>query len=319
MKTTVVGSYPKISENGGANLRSAITRWEQKQLNDAQLKEAYEKTVERVIREQEEAGLDLVTDGQIWRDDLLRPFSQRLDGCEVGGLTRFYNNNFYYRQPLVKGEIRRERPLTLDEFETAKRFAKKPLKVVLPGPYTLACLSEDSHYRDFKKLLFKFAEAVNAEGKFLEKNGASYLQLDEPSLAGGGRDGFEAAFEAIAQAVHGWQGKKGITVYFGGAGKFLECLVALPVDVIGLDLVESPKDLDAIGKGFPKELALGCVDARNTKMEDKKQLQKLFAQAAKRVASEKLYVNPNCGLEFLPHETARKKLVNMVEAVHEFQ
>ena len=318
MKTTVIGSYPKISENGGVNLRSAITQWEQKKINDAQLKEAYEKTVQRVIREQEEAGLDIITDGQIARDDLLRPFAARLGGCAVGGMTRFFNNNFYYRQPIVQGEIRHERPLTVEEFDLAKRFAKKPLKVALPGPLTLTNLCEDTVYKDFKKLLFKFAEAINAEGRLLEKAGVTTIQIDEPSLAFQ-KDNLDSVFQAIDQAVQGWRVKKVLTVYFGSVKPVMDRLARSSVDVVGLDLIEAPKDLEAIGKNFPKEVALGCIDARNTKLEDPRELRKLFEAAAKQVAPEKLYVNPNCGLEFLPHETAQKKMAILVEAVRQFQ
>ncbi|MBI3319442.1 MAG: hypothetical protein HYZ89_02490, partial [Candidatus Omnitrophica bacterium] len=111
-----------------------------------------------------------------------------------------------------------------------------------------------------------------------------------------------------------------VSTYFGTLNGALEALQQCRVDLIGVDLVSDPKTIKAVTRlPWKKELALGCVDARNTKLESVTELHAVFDVITKRIPSDRLYVNPNCGLEFLPYAQARQKLKRLVEAVRRYR
>ena len=120
MKTTVVGNYPKIiSDKNAPNLRNSLNAWEQKKISSEQLEDIYQKTIQRVLKEQSQAGIDIVTDGQIRWDDLVTPLARNISGFEMGGLIRFFNNNVYYRRPVVKSKLSFKAYSTLEQFKFA--------------------------------------------------------------------------------------------------------------------------------------------------------------------------------------------------------
>ena len=320
MITTVVGNFPKVAESGfGTELIGAINRWQKKELTDEALEQVYQRTTRAVIAEQEQAGLDLLTDGQIRWEDLVTPVAKRVDGFEINGLERFFDNNVYYRKPILHRTPVRKQPIILSEFLFAKRCTAKPLKVVLPGPYTMVALSEDRHYRAITPFLRRMAEILNEEARALAQAGASLIQFDEPAL-GFGSPPLKQVTEAINIATQGLRAKTALYTYFGSLNGALEALQRCRVDVIGVDVVSDPKAIGAVKRlKWTKELALGCVDARNTKLESVTELHALFHVIRRTIPRDRLTVNPNCGLEFLPYAQARAKLHRLVEAVQSYQ
>lgn len=326
LKTTVVGSFPKVWEGpGGAKLIGAISKRQKDVISDAELQSVFDEVTKRVIEEQEGIGLDIITDGQIRWDDLVTPFARGLKGFKINGLNRFFNNNVYYRRPVVTGNISRNGDLIADEAEFAKRCVKRSkLKATLAGPYTFARLSENKFYRNQNQLILDIAKALNEEAKRLQDIGIEYIQIDEPSLAYENPKDIRRILDAIDIVFSGCgSAKKALYLYFGCIGKtLLQGLLKCNIDILGLDFVScadsSPlillKDIN-----FTKELALGCVDARNTKLEEPDILKRLFDKVSRIVPSDKIYINPNCGLEFLPYEKAVAKLENMVKVAKEWE
>ena len=122
LKTTVVGNYPKITEDKTqVNLRLTLNKFDQKKITLVELEKAYQETINRVIAEQEEAGLDIITDGQIRWDDLVTPFAKNIDGFKIGGLLRFFDNNVYYRRPVVKSKLSFKNYSVVEEFKFAQK------------------------------------------------------------------------------------------------------------------------------------------------------------------------------------------------------
>lgn len=320
LKTTVVGNYPKISSDKNApNLRNALNLKDQGKITIEKLEEIYQETIRRVIKEQEDAGVDIITDGQIRWDDLVTPLAKNIAGIEIGGLIRFFDNNVYYRRPMVKSKVSFKNYSTVEQFRFAQANAKKPLKAVLPGPFTLAKLSLDQHYNNIENLTLDLAEILNHEAQELEKAGAKFIQLDEPSLCYN-PDKVELAKNAIRKTFDKISVKKIVFFYFGPLKNLFPKILDASVDVIGIDVVSKPENLNLIlENNFNQELILGCLDARNTKIEPEEELFAIFDKATKRIAPEKIYISPCCGLEFLPHEAAQKKLQKMAEAVKNFQ
>jgi 5-methyltetrahydropteroyltriglutamate--homocysteine methyltransferase len=320
MITTTVGNYPKVAQGGyGTTLIGAIGRWQRKELSDAQLEATCQEITRAVIHEQERAGIDLVTDGQIRWEDLVTPIAKRLDGFEINGLTRWFNNNIYYRRPILHKAPIRKGPILVEAYRFAARCTKRPVKAVLPGPYTFAVVSEDRHYKRLRPFVRKMAQILNEEARALAQAGASVVQFDEPAI-GFGKTNLTLAVEALNIATRGVKAKTAVCTYFGQLDGALDELLRANVDIVGVDVVSEPKTLAALKRAkITKELALGCLDARNTKLESVGELHALFNVITKRVPADRLHVSPNCGLEFLPHRQALAKLERLAEAVRTYR
>jgi len=316
MITTTVGSYPKVAEGAySTQLIGAITKWQRKELSDAELEQVAQEITRAVIREQETAGLDLLTDGQIRWEDIVTPIARRLEGFEIAGLSRWFNNNVYYRRPILHKAPKRKGPILVSEYRFAAGCTTRPVKAVLPGPYTFATVSEDRHYKNLRRLTLKLAEILNAEALALAQAGAPFIQFDEPAIGFGTTD-MKLAVEALNQATQGVKATTAVYTYFGSLNGGLNALMRAKVDVIGIDVVSDPKTLGALKRAkVTKALALGCLDARNTKLESVTELHALLNAVKKFVPHDRLYVNPNCGLEFLPHPQAQAKLQRLGQAV----
>jgi 5-methyltetrahydropteroyltriglutamate--homocysteine methyltransferase len=320
LKTTVVGNYPKITEDKSqVNLRRAQNRFDQKKITSEELERAYQETIKRAIREQEEAGVDLITDGQIRWDDLVTPFARNIDGVEIGGLLRFFDNNVYYRRPIIKAKLSFREYSVVEDFKFAKANSKKEIKPVIPGAFTFAQLSSDEFYGDQEKLVNDIAQILHTEAKKLSREGADIIQIDEPSLCFH-PEGLGLVKESLKVITKGIKAKFALYLYFGSIKKLVPDLFELPVDMLGIDVVSKKENLDLLleynGK---KGIGLGCVDARNTMMEKQSDLIALFEKVTKKFSGDQIFVNPSCGLEFLPHAEAQKKLKNMVAAVTKFR
>lgn len=309
IRTTVVGNYPKISSDKNVpNLRNTLNQLEQKKISAEKLEGDYKATILRVIKEQEDAGIDIITDGQIRWDDLVTPFAKNIEGCEINGLLRFFDNNVYYRKPVIKSRMTFRDYTALEDYKFAKANSSKKLKVVLPGPLTWAKLSLDEHYNSLNTLVKDFTQILQKEAQRLDQEGVEYIQFDEPSLCSFPQE-IGLVKESLKKLTPGLKAKSILFLYFGSLKNLSAELFDLPVDVIGIDLVSKPENLDIILKAdVKKEVILGCLDARNTKMEDEKEILKLIEKVSKRIPSDKIYISPSCGLEFLPHENALKKL-----------
>ncbi|MBI2495522.1 MAG: hypothetical protein HYY59_01940 [Candidatus Omnitrophica bacterium] len=321
MITTLVGNYPKVAEGAySTKLIGAISKWQRKELTDAQLEAVRQEITRAVIREQEDAGLDLLTDGQIRWEDLVTPLAKHLDGFEIDGLSRWFDNNVYYRRPILHRAPVRKRPILVEAYRFAAGCTKRPVKAVLPGPYTFAQMSEDRHFKRLRPFALRLAEILNQEAIDLARAGAPLVQFDEPAL-GFGRPDMKLALEALGVATKGVKSKTAVYTYFGSLNGALEPLLTrAQVDLVGVDVVSDPKALGALKRlKVTKELALGCLDARNTKLESVEDIQAVFLAVKNLVPPDRLTVNPNCGLEFLPHPQALAKIRRLAEAARNYR
>ena len=319
IRTTVVGNYPKISSDKNvSNLRNALNQFDQKKISAEKLEEVYKATILRVIKEQEDAGIDIITDGQIRWDDLVTPFAKNIDGCEINGLLRFFDNNVYYRKPVIKSRMVFKDYTALEDYKFVKANSSKKLKVVLPGPLTWAKLSLNEYYKDLKSLMTDFNQILRKEAQRLDQEGVEYIQFDEPSLCNFPQE-IGLVKESLKTITSGLKAKSILFLYFGSIKSLAPELFDLPVDVLGINLVSKPENLDILlSANVKKELILGCLDARNTKMEDEKETLKLIDKVSGKVPPGKIYISPSCGLEFLPHENALKKLKLLSSIARQF-
>jgi 5-methyltetrahydropteroyltriglutamate--homocysteine methyltransferase len=182
------------------------------------------------------------------------------------------------------------------------------------GPYTLAKHSIDRHYHNFSSLVADFAVAIGREVNALAKAGAEIIQLDEPSILKNPQD--FTIFESAVGEISKNKGKSRLALYtyFGDAAKLYDKLQSLPIDIIGLDFTYGQTLPDVIeSSGSEKELGLGLIDGRNTKIENVKETANVATKILKKIDVERAYLNPSCGLdEYLPREVAFEKLKNLV-------
>lgn len=316
MFTTVVGNYPK-SPNlpRPARLRKAIADFDQGKITREDLARVADDVTTEVIREQEEAGLDLITDGKIRWEDEQTYLMSRLTGVSINGLIRYFDSNTYYRQPIVEGPVRWTGPITVRDYQYAASHSATPVKAALTGPYTLARLSANRSDQSFQSIVTQLAEALNQEARALEAAGCNFIQFDEPAIARSKGD-WEFFASVMPRLAEGLKAKRALYIYFGDVEGLYPQVLDLPFELIGLDFVQGARNWQLLSKApFTKELGLGIVDARNTKLETADDLRRLVTQASQWVSSGKIQVSPTSGLEFLPRERAQEKLANMVAAL----
>jgi 5-methyltetrahydropteroyltriglutamate--homocysteine methyltransferase len=275
-------------------------------------------TIRRVVREQEDAGVDLPTDGQIQWDDLVTPFARNWQNTRPGGLIRFFDNNVYYRRVQVDGPIRCESGSVSQDYREAKTAARGPLKALLPGPLTLAMMSDDHHYGEPERLVSAAAAALRQEAGALVEAGAQHLQIDEPFLSLYPEQ-MSLLAEALSQMLAGVSMSTTLALYFHSIEPLVPALWSLPVDGFAIDCVSDPANLErALGGPSDRALVFGIVDARNTGRESEAYLREcLMRITAGRPAAEN-WVSPNAALEFLPHANVATKLCDLSTAVRGF-
>lgn len=320
MITTVVGNYPKVpSLSGGPNLRTSISRFDEGKITLDELAAIEDAATKDAIEEQVRAGVDLVSDGQIRWDDSVTYLASRIEGFSISGLIRYFDSNTYYRQPVIEGELAWKEPILVKDYQFAAEVSQKPVKAIITGPFTMAKLSKNSHYESHGKAILALAKILNQEAKALEKGGASFIQFDEPCLLKA-KEEFPLFKEAMGILTEGVSAKKALYTYFGDVSGLVPQLFNLPFEVFGLDFVAGPANYSLIN-GFPpqKELGLGIIDARNTKMETVEEMVDAVRRVLPHVPLGRLYLNPNCGLDFLPRRNAYNKLTRMVEGARRAQ
>ncbi len=316
VRTTVVGSYPRIGDTHEEQvLRRAIARFDQGEATDADVRAAERAVTRAVLQEQAEAGVDVVTDGQVAWYDSQSHIAGRFEGVEIGGLVRYFDTNTYCRQPTVTAPVRWKAPVLLEEWQFAQDATRAPVKAVLTGPVTLTRLALDRHYGKRKALAMDFAQALAEEVAGFRSAGAMHIQVDEPVLTRHPEDLSLVAETLEVLAIRKGPAELTLATYFGDVAGIYRDLLELPADVIGLDLVQGAKTWAQVGKhGSEKPLALGLVDARNTRLEDPKALAARVAPLRDSVDLERSFLSPSNGLEFLPRDTARRKLSVLVAA-----
>jgi len=260
-----------------------------------------------------------VTDGQVRWDDAQTYFASRIEGFALSGLVRWFDTNTYYRQPVCQGKIAWKGPISVRDYRFAKEHSPRPVKAVLTGPYTLARLSTNSHYKGLRAFVLDLAQVLNQEAKALQEAGAAFIQFDEPAIVRNKGD-FRLFREAMTLLSAGLTVKTALYTYFGDISGMYPEFLDLPFQVFGLDFVMGEAHW-ALLRDFPadRELGLGIVDARNTRMETVEEIVRAVQRISRVVPPSRLYVNPSCGLEFLPRSSAYQKLARLVEGARKAQ
>ena len=270
-----------------------------------------------MVAAQEDAGADIVTDGQVgWADPIAHVMSA-LDGVRLASPLPYFDSGLSFLQPVITGPIRRRGPILREAFMAARRTAHRVVKPVMPGPYTLARLAaiESGPYRDVPSLAQALSEVLAAEVADLVSAGAELIQVDEPAILAQPDDIrlFRQLLEPLWQARG--EGQLMLATYGGDVEPLYAQINSLPADIIALDCSRAPALIDTIAAtGASKALALGLVDGRSATIESAETIARRAEKALQRYTLDPIYLVPACGLGGLPSAAARGKLQRLREA-----
>ncbi|WP_227376495.1 methionine synthase [Haladaptatus halobius] len=316
--TTVVGSYPKPK---WVDRVRDLYEDDEADFDEKALQEAQDDASRLVTREHERAGLDVVVDGEMRRNEMVEFFAHRIEGYEFNGPVKVWGHN-YFDKPSVVSEVEYDETWLVDEYEFTSEVAERPVKVPITGPYTLASWSFNEAYDDEESLAYDLADLVNEEIEKLVDAGARYIQIDEPALATTPDDHaivgecLERIADGIPDDVY-----LGLHVCYGDYSRIYPEILEFPVDEFDLELANGDYDqLDVFrDPEFAANLALGVTDAHDASVESVEEIKANIRKGLEIVPPERLTVSPDCGLKLLPREVAYGKMANMVRAAREVE
>jgi 5-methyltetrahydropteroyltriglutamate--homocysteine methyltransferase len=314
MKTTVIGAYPKIGDGlEGQELRRALHRHDRGEIGDADLDKVFDEVTRGAIGEIEAAGIDVTNDGQIRWDDLLSPFARAWSGVEPGPLERFYDNNTYFRQPVIDGRIQTDGRSLVRDYTFARGVAKTQLKAAIPGPLTFATLTaRDDQYRSLEERVLAVADATAKEIAGLKAAGATTIDIEDPAVVASPKN-IELAREAYGRFADADVALTLVTFFFP-ADAVLESLASFPVAAVAIDVrSRDTTAFDRLDAFRTQQVVLGVVDARNTRLETADEVARYAERGLKLVPQERLILATTTSLEYLPRDVARAKLTALVE------
>ncbi|MGB2979935.1 MAG: methionine synthase [Candidatus Zixiibacteriota bacterium] len=310
--TTTVGSFPKPDY-----LVKARNEFASGKLSQGELTHLEKKATEECIRLQEGIGLDILVHGEMERGDMVTFFAEKMKGFGISGLVRSYGNR-YYPKPVVKGSLKRERPITVDMFKYAQSLTEKPVKGIVTGPYTMCDWSFNEYYPDRGELVMALAKEIHQEVVDLERAGAKYIQIDEPAISTR-PDEVELAVEAMKLVTEGIEAKTISHICYGDFAVMYPRILDLAVDQLDLEFANSDfANLEIFRHPeFTKEIAVGVLDVHSHIVEKKDEVKANIRKALGVFPVENVYIDPDCGLKTRTPDEAEAKLRVMVETVKE--
>lgn len=328
LRTTVVGSYPQPTwlidrAKLGARLPPRVRVRDLWRVADPWLQDAQDDATILAIRDMERAGIDVITDGEIRRESYSNHFATALDGIDPDKSgTAIDRTGHPNPVPLVSGPIRRRAPVLVRDVEFLRANTDRPIKVTIPGPFTMAQQAQNIYYADVAALAMAFAEAVNAELRDCKRAGADVVQIDEPYLQARPAEAEEYALPAIARALQGIEGVTSLHTCFGYAHvvhsrpagyPFLGDLDGAAPTQLVIESMQQQVDLAILDALAHKQVVLGVINLDdNAPVETPEAVAAQIRAALKHITPERLMLAPDCGMKYIARETAFAKLQAMV-------
>ncbi|HXP94725.1 MAG TPA: hypothetical protein VN905_14720 [Candidatus Binatia bacterium] len=316
LPTTVVGSY-SVPEW----LERAKTDFHQQRISGAYLREIYDVAIKAAIKDQERAGVDIVSDGELRRDNDIDYFLERLPGVEIPHAAKTHYYDYY--EAVVRRPVPSEDgspPMGLvDDYRFTRDQTDRTVRFSLTGPFSLSKRVRNEGYANEADLVLAFARILNREARALADAGATLLQIDEPFLAGYPEQ-VELAVKAINTVVEGVDVEWAAHICYGnrharpaweGHYDFLfPAILDAHVDQVMLEFARKGYDDLALFKKYHPSftLGLGVVDVKNADVETPELIASRIEKALAIVPADRIVVNPDCGLRHMPASVARAKL-----------
>jgi 5-methyltetrahydropteroyltriglutamate--homocysteine methyltransferase len=327
--TTLVGSYPqpdwlidraKLAGRFPPRVR-ALELW---RIPEQWLAQAQDDATVLAIKAQEQAGLDIITDGEIRRESYSNRFATALEGVDIDNPgTALDRSGHPNPVPRVVGRIRRKHAVQVEDLLFLKRHTQRKVKVTVPGPFTMAQQAQIDYYDGSReKAALDYAAAVNEEIRDLFAHGADIVQLDEPYMQARPDDARAYGLKALNRALEGVSGTVAVHICFGYAAiiherpsgySFLPELAECSCSQVSIETAQSNLDCAVLGKLPDKKILLGVLDLSDMNAETPQQVAARIRRALPYVDPRNVIVAPDCGMKYLPRDVADAKLRAMVE------
>jgi 5-methyltetrahydropteroyltriglutamate--homocysteine methyltransferase len=323
LETTIAGSLPKPSW-----LAEPARLWPEWRLQAEALAEGKRDATLLALKAQEDAGIDIVTDGEMSRQHFVHGFLEGIDGIDFAHRVPMgiRNNRYEALVPSVTAPLRRRAPVHAWEAAIARRHTGRRLKFTLPGPMTIVDTVADRHYGDRARMAMEFAALLNEEAHELAALGVDVIQLDEPAfnvyldeVVGWGIDALHRAADGLAcrTAVHICYGygipanidwKRGLGAEWRQYERIFPALAASRIDQVSLECANSRVPIELLGLLAGKDVLVGAIDVATNAVETPDEVAAVIEQALRFVPAERLYPCTNCGMAPLDRSLAEKKL-----------
>jgi 5-methyltetrahydropteroyltriglutamate--homocysteine methyltransferase len=327
--TSLVGSYPqpdwlidrgRLADRFPPRVR-ATELW---RVDPAFLEQAQRDATRLAIAAQEDAGLDIITDGEIRRESYSNAFATALDGVDIDNPgTALDRSGHPNPVPRITGPIRRRHAVEVADVQFLRAHTSKTIKITVPGPFTMAQQAQNDYYPTAEAAALGYAEAVNAEVADLFAAGADIVQLDEPYLQARPEAARQYGITALNRALEGITGTTAVHLCFGYAAiiherpsgySFLPELAACPADQISIETAQSGLDCAVLADLADKTIILGVLNLGDPAVETADEVAARVRRALPYVSADRLVLAPDCGMKYLPRESALGKLRAMTSA-----
>lgn len=332
--TSLVGSYPQpdwlIDRQALAGrLPPRVRALELWRVAPEHLREAQDDATVLAIKAQEDAGLDIISDGEIRRESYSNHFATALDGVDIDNpgtaLDRSGNPN---PVPRVVGSVVRTRPVGVDDVAFLRAHTDRTIKMTVPGPFTMCQQAQNDYYPDGESLAMAYADACNAEIRDLFAAGADIVQLDEPYMQARPEAARAYGLTALNRALDGVAGTTIVHICFGYAAiiherpsgySFLPELADCVCDQISIETSQAGFDLGVLADLADKTIVLGVIDLSGPEVESPQTVVDRVRRALAYVDRERIVIAPDCGMKYLPRSSADGKMRAMSAAAAELR
>jgi 5-methyltetrahydropteroyltriglutamate--homocysteine methyltransferase len=307
---TQVGSLPKPDY-----IIEARAKAHRGELTPPELEDLERRATREWIEFQDDLGVDILVDGEMYRGDMVAYFAEHLTGFEEGGLVRAYGNR-YYHKPIATGPVTRPAPITVDWWRYAQSLTERPVKGMLTGPYTICDWSFNEQYGSREEFVLAVADVIAEEARALAAAGCRYIQIDEPAVSTR-MDELDLAIRGLAVVTEGLNVTTLTHICYGDFSRAYPKLLELPVDVIDLELANSNYDMldDFRRHPFTKAIGLGVVDSHAARIESVEEVAAGIRRALELIPADRVQVDPDCGLKTRTVEEAKAKLRVIRQAI----
>ena len=327
--TTIVGSFPQPDwlidrEKLAGRFPPRVRARELWRIPPQYLNEAQEDATLMAIRAQEEAGLDIVSDGEIRRESYSNRFATALDGVDLDNPGSALDRSGHPNPvPRIVGKIRRRHAVEVEDLNFLRAHTDRKIKITVPGPFTMLQQAQNDFYASEEEAAMDYADAVNAEIKDLFAAGADVVQIDEPYMQARPEKARQYGLAALNRALQGVQGTTAVHICFGYAAiiharpsgySFLPELAQCSCRQVSIETAQSQLDCSVLQSLGDKQVMVGCIDLSDPQVETAQTVVQRIERALPYIKPEQVILAPDCGMKYLPRDTAVGKLRAMVEA-----
>jgi 5-methyltetrahydropteroyltriglutamate--homocysteine methyltransferase len=326
--TTLVGSYPQPEwlidrEKLAGRFPPRLRAKELWRVPEPWLAQAQDDATLLAIRAQEEAGLDIVTDGEIRRESYSNRFATALEGVDIDNPGRGLDRSGHpITLPRIAGRIRRRHPVEVEDLLFLKRNTKRKIKITVPGPFTMSEQAQNDYYPTGEAAAMDYAVAVNEEIRDLFAAGADVVQIDEPWMQARPEKARQYGLKALNRALEGVTGTTAVHVCFGYAAvihqkpsgySFLPEFAGCACQQVSIEAAQPNLDYSVLGILRNKKIMIGCIDLNDMAIETPEIVAARIRRALPYVPKENVILAPDCGMKYLPRDVAFAKMQAMVE------